>query len=526
MKRTGKVAFFAAAGLVLVHAVLAVLLFDPKPFTGGENASYVILSESIESGQGYRDVYLPDAPRHVLYPPVYPAVLAFTRLLGGDLFAFKILSAVVSVAAVVLALVLGRSRLGWSGALAVAAPIALSPVLIYYSHWVLPESLFLLLALVVFVAGERLPDSRSWLAVALIAAVLAYLTRPGGLPLLIALLLALGWRRRWRAVAVGGAALFGAVAGWRLWVGAAARDGALTYSNRFLLTDPRLPEAGWVGPGELVARAVNNLRVYSVDVLPESLAGGSPGGGLGLLALLAGLVLIALALIGWVRDIRKMRLIECFTVLYAGFILLWPQAWVGPRAFLPLIPVLVLHAVSGLSWLIDRFPARRRVWALPLLGAVLALLALPGHVRSAATNQRCLDFYRLGDRLACYPMEWRAFVQTALWVRDNTAADAIVISEKPRLYYLFSGRRGREYPVTREDETMLTFLDEVGADYVVGGGPGPATARYLMPVVLSVPARFELHYRVAGRTAPAFVLGYHRSAPADAGQGSGKGGGM
>ena len=52
------------AGVLAGHVILAALVFDPKPFVGGDNASYMILAESLEGGQGYRDLYLPDAPRH------------------------------------------------------------------------------------------------------------------------------------------------------------------------------------------------------------------------------------------------------------------------------------------------------------------------------------------------------------------------------------------------------------------------------------------------------------------------------
>ena len=65
-----QLAWIALAGLVVLHVALAVLVFDPKPFVGGDNAGYIILAESIETGQGYRDIHIPGAPRHGQYPPV------------------------------------------------------------------------------------------------------------------------------------------------------------------------------------------------------------------------------------------------------------------------------------------------------------------------------------------------------------------------------------------------------------------------------------------------------------------------
>ncbi|HSG81565.1 MAG TPA: hypothetical protein VLC48_04910, partial [Gemmatimonadota bacterium] len=92
----------ALALTIAVHVFLAALLFDPKPFIGGDNAGYMILAESLESGQGYRDLYLPGSPRHVTYPPGYPVLLTVARYFGGSLFTYKLLSMLFSTGSVVL----------------------------------------------------------------------------------------------------------------------------------------------------------------------------------------------------------------------------------------------------------------------------------------------------------------------------------------------------------------------------------------------------------------------------------------
>ena len=114
-------AWAALSGLVVAHVILATLLFDPKPFVGGDNAGYLILAESLETGQGYRDIYLPDAPLHAKYPPFYPVLLVITGFFGGGLIAFKLLSALFTSVSVVLLFLLARTRFDWKVALAVAA---------------------------------------------------------------------------------------------------------------------------------------------------------------------------------------------------------------------------------------------------------------------------------------------------------------------------------------------------------------------------------------------------------------------
>jgi hypothetical protein len=369
--------WLALAGLVVVHVLLAVLLFEPKPFIGGDNAGYMILAESIETGQGYRDVYLPDAPRHTEFPPVYPVLLWVTGLFGGGLLAFKILSALFTSTTVILAFVLGRTRLGWQGAFAVAAPFALNPVLLYYSHWVLAEAPFIALTLLALWASERMADSARWLAVALIAALLAYLTRAGGFPLLLALLVAVGWRRNWRRLAVAGAAVAVVASTWWLW----GRVGG-AQSAKLLLLNPFDPSMGYVGPGALLARTVNNIRLYAVEILPQSLAGVTAGGGVNLLALIAGLLIIALALVAWVRGIRQVRALELWVAFYSGLIFLYPEIITDRRFLLPLLPALFLLASAGMVWCFEFVRLRRPVWAVPVAAGLLMLLAVPSHVRS------------------------------------------------------------------------------------------------------------------------------------------------
>ncbi len=508
----GWVPWATLSALVVVHVALAVLLFDPKPFIGGDNAVYMTLAESIESGQGYRDIDLPGTPRHGQYPPVYPLILASARLLGGGLPTFKVISLLLTSASLVFIFLLAKGRLGREGGLAVTAAVALNPVLLYYSHWVLSEAPFVLLTLLALWGSEHALESRRWLAAAAIAALLAYLTRAAGLPMLAALLVALGWRRHWWELAGVGAAAALVVGGWWIWGNMAAAESASVYANNFLLVDPYRPELGYIGPGDLLARVVNNVRLYSIEVLPQSLAGVAAGGGVSLPALLAGLLIIALALISWLREVRRMRVLELFTALYAALILVWPQVWTDRRFLLPLLPVLLLHAAAGVIWCLDFMRVKRATWVLPVYGALLVLLAVPDNVRTVGFNQRCQKFYRQGDRLACYPPPWRAFVATADWVRENTPEDAVVISRKPRLFYYFARRAGNVYPFTSDEGEMLAYFDKIGTDYVVVAGLSGTTYRYLVPVINNSPENFEIVYRVGQPPSAAYVLAYRPGA--------------
>lgn len=503
----------ALAALIAVHVILAVLLFDPKPFLGGDNAGYMILADALRMGRGYRDIYLPGVPLHAQYPPVYPSILALASLLGGGLIAFKTLSVVFTTASVAVLYLLARKRLDDVAAFAVVVPFALSPLLLDYSHWVLSEPPFLLLTLVALWAGVGIDQggSRS-VILATTFALLAYLTRAAGLPLVAALVVALAWRREWKRVLWVGVVSALVVGGWWAWGHLAATGSARVYTNNFLLINPYQPELGYVGPGDLVVRLVNNVRLYSVEVLPRALAGAGPLGTPLLLGILVALTLLALAIAGWGRAVgrRRIGLPEAFAFFYAGLILLWPQVWTDKRFLLPLLPVILLFAMEGGVWAFGFLRVRRPGWVLPAAGVLITLLAVPDHARTASINQRCLRFYRQGDRLACYPPAWRSFFQAATWVRDNTPPDAVVISRKPRLFFLFARRQGDVYPFTTDGQKILGFFDSLGASYVVVAGLSATTARYLVPAIQQNRERFQLAYRVGDAPATAFVLHYLR----------------
>jgi hypothetical protein len=514
-----RLAWLLVATLVTLHVVLAVLVFDPKPFPGGDNAGYMILAESIETGQGFRDIHLPGAPRHGQYPPVYPTILAIVSVLGGGLIAFKLLSTILTATSLVFLFMLARRRLGLEGGVAVVAAFAVNPVLVYYSHWVLSEALFVLLTLIALWASERVLDSRRWLVICLAFALLAYLTRAAGLPLVLALLVMLSAKREWRRLAVAGGATAALAGAWWIWRQVAAAEGAQVYSSNFLFIDPYDPELGLVGPGGLLARVVYNIRLYTVEVLPESLVGVAPGTLMVLSGTLASLLLIALALVAWVRGVRELRVLEVFAFFYATLIVLWPDIWTDRRFLLPLLPVAFLLAAAGVVWLFDFMRVRHHVWTLPAFGALLVVMTVPGLVSTVSYSQECMRLNRQGDELACYPGPWRAFAQAGYWVRDNTPEDVIVVSRKPRLFYLFSDRRGDVYPFTTEDEEMLAYLDEVGADYVLVVPLSATTYRFLVPVILSMPERFEIVIEVDdGETVPSYLLRYHSSSEPVGGQ--------
>jgi len=79
--------------VMLLGLALAALLVNAHLVPGGDNSTYLVLGQSLATGQGYRMVSDPRMPEMGLYPPGYPLLLA--GLLGITGTAQNLLAAIV-----------------------------------------------------------------------------------------------------------------------------------------------------------------------------------------------------------------------------------------------------------------------------------------------------------------------------------------------------------------------------------------------------------------------------------------------
>ncbi len=527
MSSAGRLSADARIGLALagLHLLLGLLLYDPTLFPGGDNAGYMILGKSLASGQGYRDIYLPLGPLHTKYPPLYPLLLSvFTPL--GSLQLLKLTSLVLTTLAVWLTYRLADRMVGRGPAVVAAGLLALSPVLLEYSHYVLSEALFVVLVLTALLWLERAAlgpageDGRHGITPALLlglaAAAAAFLTRTAGLPLLVAVVLFFALERRLGRFALATAVTAASAGGWWLyqrWASAApgADVSQPTYLKEMLLRNPYDPAAGSAGPGDLAVRGIENLWSYVSEIVPRALAGGwgSAPGGEGVLTAL-GLAIAALAFGGWVRrSLSRLGPAELFTVLYALMLALWPPVWTDQRFLLPLLPLLLAYAASGASELGHRLTGGREGARTPALatGALAAAIGIGAVVTAVARTPdsvRCLAEYRSGA--PCDPPEFASFYAAAEWAALNTSPDAIAVSRKPRIFFWIAGRRGDLYPYSTDARVVLDGMKRIGADYIVVDAISGTTSRYLIPALRENLPMFKIVYE--GGEPPTFVLSF------------------
>lgn len=497
----GAVRWLAPLALALLHIALALLVLDPTPFTGGDNAAYISLARSLLERGSYVELWDPALPPHTQYPPVFPAVLALASLLGiGPWVGFKVVVVAFSTAAVVLTYLWLARRVGRGPALAVAAVLAVSPGVLVETHLILSDVPFWAFTMLALWGFERLePRERGRCAVAIAAVVLAYFTRSAGLPLVIA---ATGWlvlERRWRALAIL-AGILGPLA--LLWALRGHANGGNDYVQQFWMLDPYRPELGRIGVADLTRRMLDNARSYATVHLPILLAGRASAAAV-VLAVLA----VAGCAVGWIPRLRRPGVAELFLPLYIGLLLVWPEVWSGERFLLPALPLILGYAAAALRSAVMRFRPQIVRWVgVAAVGAVV-LAGLPTLVAQARAARLCAAATGSAPPYRCLPQLWNDFFAVAQWVDATLPSDAVVLSRKPRLFYVLSGRRGRLYPYSSDPATFFAAAEDAGARYVVLGWVARSSMEYITDVISQRPSAFCVRYALGpGRAAVLGIL--------------------
>ena len=74
------------------YTLVSVFLLNPDIGCSIDGSIYLLLSQSLVSGLGYRNLYHPSCPPQTTFPFFYPLLLAMIRLFFESIFVLKCLS--------------------------------------------------------------------------------------------------------------------------------------------------------------------------------------------------------------------------------------------------------------------------------------------------------------------------------------------------------------------------------------------------------------------------------------------------
>jgi hypothetical protein len=503
---------------------VAVGLWAGRPYAVGvfhDDGVYAVLAKALATGQGYRYLHLPGAPAATHYPPGYPLLLSLVWRLAPSFpenVALLIGVNALLLGGIALAVErFARTVLGWpplASALVALAATVTYPLLML-SSLVLSEPLFAALLVPVLMASERAVRGDEnvgrafWLGV---CAGLLGLVRTHGIALLVALVLTLALRRRFRAAAmvVAGAALM--LAPWQVWSMVHAGDVAAPLRGSYGSYLAWLTDGARVDGLRLFVHTVAvNVREVAA-LLADRLALRDTAVVRGVTAWLA----IAMMLAGAWCARRKAPVTIAFLAVYVAIMLVWPYTpWRFVFAIWPLLLLLIGEPlVAARHSLIPASASRHRHRALATLTLVAGVVFVAGMVREEARAYSTRS-WRQGRNAATAQI-----APLVAWVNANTKSTDVVAVEGEQLVYLFTGRQAvplaaftaaeyRRAPTLDENVAMLSqILKGAPVSHVVSISP-PLVAAADSLSARSIPGEPHLERTATfggGQTGAAYVV--------------------
>ncbi len=451
--------------VIFALAITAVLLvyalrIDAVAGMFVDDAWYMVLSEAIAGGRGYRLISSAAAQVLPAVPPGFPLVLAPIVAMVPRFPDYVIWMKLLSVAATIAAgaicwrdLIRHRDVPAGAASLIVVASL-LTPALVFLAtSAVMAEGVFMLALIASIVAVERITrGGRDDAGTAIVAGVLVGLTmliRTTAAALIVAAVMHLLIARRWRQAAIFAAALAVSLLPWQWYASAhastaeerASHGGTMAATYSQLLTTERYSDPGRAASlGVLLGRAGENLRgVFTNDlgaiVVPALYRGPEESGtevfsigreGMGNMGItwrtmLVSIVVTIIGLLGWWSWPRERWAVPAL-LLAATLPMVAPVPGQTYRYFVPLAPYILMFVWHGL-----RSPSLGRIALLVVIG--LHTLDHAGYIQQklAATPKWIAD--------------WQDTTELLTWVKQRVPADQAIVTTNPGLIYLATGRR-------------------------------------------------------------------------------------
>jgi hypothetical protein len=403
-QRAITVVFFLT--LAVVYAVAWSL-----PATGlfHDDAISMVTGKSIAAGHGYMLESLPNPVPQTNDPPLFPAVLALFTLASQQAQWLKLLPLGCAAGWLFLThkllLKMGATS---NGALLLAGLTAASPTVVSLSTNLLPETLF---ALLVTAALLSLLEERALLAGVL--AGLATLTQTAGAALILACILTLVVRRRFRSSAIFAGVAMLMVAPWFGWSLARVAHNSYSAGSTALASNIF---SGLAASEKLIVLSHNFLLLLAS---PFSLLTGFVN-----TFSVIGTILILI----WCLFVRRQLVPDLFVALYCLMLLCRtrpPERFVAP----------ILPLVLWIVWRVFRtIKTQEALAALVVIGALLPLGANAARIPSARANGYFESAGTPADN-------WTEMQKLFSFIRGNTEVNSILLANQDAEVFLNTGRK-------------------------------------------------------------------------------------
>ncbi len=453
---------YILAIFVIVSAVLGFMRFDSLQLgTSYDDAHYIILAESLSSGQGYQLINFPHPQIERAFPPGWPILLTpLTFLFPGNYTILKLFSLLLWLASILLIYKIFSRRIESPHLEIVTGLAALNPLLVGTSATVMSESAYLffsLLALNIFYDwNEKTGGKRDWLII--VVAVLALYTqliRTIGISLAIALVAYFLFTRRWRET---GITIGVFVAGVLLQTWLNLRNGGSVVSAGYqsqVFNSSIFEKIGQMGSNAL--GYLNEILAGAlIPIFGSKVTAFWGGYGLEFLPALVNIIILLLIVFGLAVSAKKIHVMDLYFAIYMlGILAFWnPNVGsVKARFLIPIIPFLYFYWMRGIIWVKGKVTRNRFNSGRSVEAVIIVFIVLVSLIRNFQDWQNPV-MNQMTD----------LSIGTS-WVAENAPPDAIVMVNEPVPAYVHVQRKTVGYPKAGQD--LESYLNNQGIDYIV-----------------------------------------------------------
>jgi 4-amino-4-deoxy-L-arabinose transferase-like glycosyltransferase len=432
---------------ITAGTLISILLFDPKVSLSGDDCDYIV-----NAGNFWKNFIYPGH-----HGPLYPIVLSpFVGLFGIKLTLLKSLSVIFMITSFWLFYKSFRHTVSSIILIPALFLVCINPHVLFFASYTYSEPLFMLIQALFFYLFSRYfrnsdteqtlsSISRDWRKYLIPAFVIMGmgLTRTIGFCVIGAVILYFTIERRWKdLIFITGfwGVLFGIFYFLKplIWP-----DSASVQSFEMLLAkNPYQLEQGPEDIPGLINRVTGNSHIYLSGFLYRYLGLRSdfPIKDIPVLSVFTYMLFI-ICLVTLFKKNKSLFFTGLYTgiLLFASFVLLH-TLWSQDRIIMIYYPYILLFLLGGIYYLLKNKSLRNFAWIYPL--TVVALFIGTGkHLKAKVEqNMPVLQQNLSGNDLYGLTPDWENFIRMSRWANDNLDKNAVIVSRKPSISYVYTGR--------------------------------------------------------------------------------------
>lgn len=163
-----------------------------------------------------------------------------------------------------------------------------------------------------------------------------------------------------------------------------------------------------------------------------------------------------LAIIGCLTRVKSgITIFEIYFVLHMAIVIIWPMNQ-GTRFLIPVIPLYLFYSFLGVQK-ISSFHGNKLGISVPIILVVAIFI-------SYAIRYIKIDYGPIREGIAK-----KETVDLFSYIKQSTKEGDVFIFRKPRVLFLYTGRRASIYHQPQDDKELWNYFHEIKANYVIVG---------------------------------------------------------